>query len=207
MIIDMALWQKNHGGEQKSHPLRPSYFCPVPGFLSHGYNCHKAGISTPHLPVTYIFGTRGSSYLIYWQLGAWFQIYRERTEDQGTTAYNCLHFFAAGGWGKDLFLFAGSTGSADHYSWQVFSSWWFFTNPFEKYARQNGFIFPNLRGENSKNIWVATTQFSDFGWKWTYQRGGGFDSPKGKNGCIGWPPTFTKSSQESQPGGLWAKTG
>ena len=29
----------------------------------------------PHLPVTYIFGTSGSSYLIYWQLGAWFQIY------------------------------------------------------------------------------------------------------------------------------------
>ena len=36
----------------------------------------------PHLPVTYIFGTRGSSYLIYWQLGAWFQIYWE-LEDQG----------------------------------------------------------------------------------------------------------------------------
>ena len=32
------------------------------------------------------------------------------------------------------------------------------TNPFEKYARQNGFIFPNFRGEHSKNIWVATTQ-------------------------------------------------
>ena len=31
-------------------------------------------------------------------------------------------------------------------------------NPFEKYARQNGFIFPNFRGENSKNVWVATTQ-------------------------------------------------
>ena len=24
------------------------------------------------------------------------------------------------------------------------------TNPFEKYARQNGFIFPNFRGENKK---------------------------------------------------------
>ena len=32
------------------------------------------------------------------------------------------------------------------------------TNPFEKYARPNGFIFPNFRGENSKNIWVATTE-------------------------------------------------
>ena len=26
-------------------------------------------------------------------------------------------------------------------------------NPFEKYARQNGFIFPKDRGENSKNLW------------------------------------------------------
>ena len=25
--------------------------------------------------------------------------------------------------------------------------------PSEKYARQNGFIFPNFRDENSKNIW------------------------------------------------------
>ena len=30
-------------------------------------------------------------------------------------------------------------------------------NPFEKYARQNGFIFPKDRGENSKNMWVTTT--------------------------------------------------
>ena len=38
----------------------------------------------PHLPVPYIFGTRDlvNSYLIYWQLGAWFRIYRE-LEDQG----------------------------------------------------------------------------------------------------------------------------
>ena len=28
-------------------------------------------------------------------------------------------------------------------------------NPSEKYARQNGFIFPNFRGENKKK-WVAT---------------------------------------------------
>ena len=33
------------------------------------------------------------------------------------------------------------------------------TNPFEKYERQNGFIFPKFWGENSKNLWVATTQF------------------------------------------------
>ena len=34
-------------------------------------------------------------------------------------------------------------------------------NPFEKYVRQNGLIFPKYRpnrGENSKHIWVATTQ-------------------------------------------------
>ena len=30
---------------------------------------------------------------------------------------------------------------------------WWLNHPFEKYARQNGFIFPNFRGENSKNIW------------------------------------------------------
>ena len=29
------------------------------------------------------------------------------------------------------------------------------TNPSEKYARQNGFIFPNVRGEN-KNIFETT---------------------------------------------------
>ena len=31
-------------------------------------------------------------------------------------------------------------------------------NPSEKYARQNGFIFPNFRGENKNFFWVATTQ-------------------------------------------------
>ena len=31
------------------------------------------------------------------------------------------------------------------------------TNPFEKYARQIGIISLNFRGENAKNIWVATT--------------------------------------------------
>ena len=34
--------------------------------------------------------------------------------------------------------------------YQLVGGW---TNPFEKYARQNGFIFPKFRGENSKNIW------------------------------------------------------
>ena len=35
------------------------------------------------------------------------------------------------------------------------------TNPFEKICdNQNGFIFPNVRGERFKNIWVATTLIS-----------------------------------------------
>ena len=29
------------------------------------------------------------------------------------------------------------------------------TNPFETYDRQSGFIFPNCRGEHSKNVWVC----------------------------------------------------
>ena len=36
----------------------------------------------PHLPVPYIMWNQVSSYLMYWQLGAWFQIHRE-LEDQG----------------------------------------------------------------------------------------------------------------------------
>ena len=50
-----------------------------------------------------------------------------------------------------------------------FTTWramirWFTTklvggfNPLEKYDRQNGFIFPKFRGENSKNVWSLTTQ-------------------------------------------------
>ena len=31
------------------------------------------------------------------------------------------------------------------------------STPFEKYVRQNGFIFPKFRDENNKNMWVATT--------------------------------------------------
>ena len=31
-------------------------------------------------------------------------------------------------------------------------------NSFEKYARQNGFIFPNFRGENLKKIETTTAQ-------------------------------------------------
>jgi len=29
---------------------------------------------------------------------------------------------------------------------------WWLDHPFEKYARQNGFIFPNFRGENQKYL-------------------------------------------------------
>ena len=37
--------------------------------------------------------------------------------------------------------------------------WWFqmFQQAFWKNMSQNGFIFPNFRGEHSKHIWVATT--------------------------------------------------
>ena len=34
------------------------------------------------------------------------------------------------------------------------------------YERQNGFIFPKVRGENSKHIWVATSQFWPNGSLW-----------------------------------------
>ena len=34
--------------------------------------------------------------------------------------------------------------------------WWFFTNPFEKYAGQNGFIFPKDRDEHKKLCETAT---------------------------------------------------
>ena len=40
----------------------------------------------PHLPILCIFGTRVIWYILtYWQLGAWFQIYRE-LEDQGLSS-------------------------------------------------------------------------------------------------------------------------
>ena len=31
------------------------------------------------------------------------------------------------------------------------TGWWFFTNPSEKYARQNGFIFPQFSGWKKKD--------------------------------------------------------
>ena len=34
-------------------------------------------------------------------------------------------------------------------------------NPFEKYARQNGFIFPNFRGENSKKYLKPPSSFRE----------------------------------------------
>ena len=41
-----------------------------------------------------------------------------------------------------------NTGSYNVYS----SSWWFFSHPLEKYARQNGFIFVKVRGEHKKYL-------------------------------------------------------
>ena len=40
------------------------------------------------------------------------------------------------------------------------------TNPSEKYARQIGSWIPRDRGENSKNLWVATNQLSYILAKW-----------------------------------------
>ena len=39
------------------------------------------------------------------------------------------------------------------------SSWWFFTNPFEKYARQIGNHLPNFRGENKKCLSVIPRNY------------------------------------------------
>ena len=39
----------------------------------------------------------------------------------------------------------------------ILSSWWL-NQPLWKYARQNGWIFPNFRGENKKYLRNATTQ-------------------------------------------------
>ena len=36
------------------------------------------------------------------------------------------------------------------------------TNPSQKYARQNGIIFPKVRDENSKNIWNHQPENMDF---------------------------------------------
>ena len=48
-----------------------------------------------------------------------------------------------------IYFFEG----AGIYLFKAIDRRWFFTNPFETYARRNGFIFPKVRGENSKNIW------------------------------------------------------
>ena len=55
----------------------------------------------------------------------------------------------------DNFCYASLFGGQSEIHIMVLVGGW--TNPVEKYARQNGFIFPNFRGEHSKNIWVATT--------------------------------------------------
>ena len=46
------------------------------------------------------------------------------------------------------------------------SSWWFFTNPFEKYHRQNGFTFPNFSGWKPLNVWSFTVMYFPSKW-WT----------------------------------------
>ena len=46
-------------------------------------------------------------------------------------------------------------------SWWIFPSWWFFTNPFEKYARSSNWIMkpisPQIRDENKKQLKLETT--------------------------------------------------
>ena len=124
---------------------------------------------------------QGSSYLIYWQLGARFQIYRE-LEDQGMyisiyTVYMYVYlqniaqssssFFQQASMLKSQLLkrwcplyptnlpvsgydsvkgMITSVKKADKSS--LVGGW---TNPFEKYARQNGNL-PQI-GVNIKNIW------------------------------------------------------
>jgi len=52
-------------------------------------------------------------------------------------------------------------GETSKYPSNIFSSWWFFTNPFEKYAREKKIVhLPQLnRGENQKYLKITTTQF------------------------------------------------
>ena len=57
-------------------------------------------------------------------------------------------------WKKNL---RGQVGSSGNTHEEFLVGGW--TNPSEKYARQNGFIFPNFRGENSKNIWIDHLDF------------------------------------------------
>ena len=42
---------------------------------------------------------------------------------------------------------------------------WWLNQPIWKNLSQNGFIFPKFRGENSKNVWVATSQKRITPWK------------------------------------------
>ena len=44
-----------------------------------------------------------------------------------------------------------SLGFSFTFQWKPDSGWWL-NHPSEKYARQNGFIFPNVRGENKKYL-------------------------------------------------------
>ena len=50
----------------------------------------------------------------------------------------------------DLFFFKSESSHHQPVKDLLVGGW---TNPSEKYARQNGFIFPKFRGENSKNVW------------------------------------------------------
>ena len=54
--------------------------------------------------------------------------------------------------GVDWSEMGGALPSLPNKNFNSITSWWFFTNPFEKCARQNGVIFPKNRGENEKYL-------------------------------------------------------
>ena len=68
-------------------------------------------------------------------------------------------------------------------------SWWFFTNPSEKYAQVKLDHLPQISGWNSKNIWVATTNLQpsqSFAWTSEDQRYGRYHlaSPSHKMAAV-----------------------
>ncbi len=52
------------------------------------------------------------------------------------------------------------------------------TNPFEKYARQNGFIFPNFRGENKKCLKTPPRKETSFLRNFHVQHGQALAKPR-----------------------------
>ena len=72
-------------------------------------------------------------------------------------------------------------------------NWWFFTNPSEKYARQNGFIFPQVSGVNIKNIFKLPPPIL------VYDQDSGPISPKYLGFFKPCKPTWPKPCHASKP--------